>query len=91
MKILLFVIGLSMSNAWAFETLNVSVKGMVCSFCAQGIEKKFSAHPAVESVKANLTDHNVTLVLRDGQQLDDATVEKLLKDAGYSIDKVVRK
>jgi mercuric ion binding protein len=73
------------------EQINVKVKGMVCSFCSQGITKKFKEQPAVQDVKVSLENHLVSLDLKDGQTLEDKTVETVLKDSGYTIDKIERK
>ena len=49
-KILLFL-----SLVFAMPTsVQIEVKGMVCSFCAQGIKKNISKLEAVESVKVDL-------------------------------------
>ena len=38
--------------AFAAESeLKVGIKGMVCAFCAQGIEKKFKAQKEVDNVQ----------------------------------------
>jgi copper chaperone CopZ len=68
----------------------VTVNGMVCSFCAQGITKKFSALPEVEKVDVRLSDSRVYITTRKGQQLDDGAIDKILTDAGYSVDKIDR-
>jgi copper chaperone CopZ len=75
---------------WAGENIRVKISGMVCSFCAQGIQKKFKARPEVEKVKVSLNDKNVALSLKDGRTLDDETVEKLIKDAGYDVMEIKR-
>ncbi|MEY3910488.1 MAG: hypothetical protein RIT47_1199 [Pseudomonadota bacterium] len=45
--LLLVVVGLGLSlislNGFATPSYKVTVNGMVCSFCAQGIEKKMKA------------------------------------------------
>jgi copper chaperone CopZ len=84
---------LLLSSASAFaagQEIKVAVKGMVCGFCAQGIEKKFSAEPSVEKVKVSLSDKQVTLTLKDGQGISDDLIKKILSDAGYNVEKVER-
>ena len=88
--LLAFSIILSLAAYAHAKDVKVSVNGMVCSFCAQGIEKKFSAQSAVKSVKVNLDSHLVKLELKDGQNLDDKTITKILTDAGYSVSKIER-
>jgi periplasmic mercuric ion binding protein len=79
------------SYAFGGEQVQVKVKGMVCSFCSQGITKKFKAEPAVKTVNVDLETHLVSLELKDGEKLEDGTLQKVLTDAGYTIDKIERK
>lgn len=74
---------LSTSHAFAGEELKVPVKGMVCAFCAQGIEKKFKAESEVEKVKVSLENKYVQLTFRDGKRLPNDKIKEILKDAGY--------
>jgi periplasmic mercuric ion binding protein len=75
----------------AGEKINVTVKGMVCSFCSQGITKKFNEQPTVKSVNVNLDTHLVAIELKDDQKLEDKIIENILKDAGYGIEAINRK
>ena len=69
--------------AIAGEELTVGVKGMVCAFCAQGIEKKFSAQPEVEKIQVSLEKKFVKINFKDGQSLSSDKIKEILKDAGY--------
>jgi mercuric ion binding protein len=81
------------SSGSTFESVNappaaasekvVTVKGMVCSFCAQGIQKKFKSMPEVEAVQVDLKAKTVRLRFKPGQSLDDARIAAILRDAGY--------
>jgi mercuric ion binding protein len=79
------------SFAFAGEKIEVTVKGMVCSFCSQGITKKFKEQPEIKSISVDLEKHLVVLEQNENHKIDDAKVEKLLKDAGYSVEKITRK
>jgi periplasmic mercuric ion binding protein len=63
--------------------LKVGVKGMVCAFCAQGIEKKFKAQKEVEKVEVSLENKFVKLTFKNGQRLTDEKIAQILKEAGY--------
>jgi mercuric ion binding protein len=89
-KSILILALLSSMNAFAGEKLEVTVKGMVCSFCSQGITKKFQEQ-GVRNVNVSLETHLVSLELNDNQKLDDGAIEKILKDAGYGVEKITRK
>lgn len=82
---LVFSIMVSFSFATAGEVETVSVKGMVCSFCAQGITKKFKEQPEVAEVQVSLENKFVKLTYKDGQKLSHEKIQTLLKDAGYEV------
>lgn len=69
--------------AFAGEEIKVGVKGMVCAFCAQGIEKKFSSQPEVDKVEVSLANKFVKLKFKDGKTLSKEKIAELLKDSGY--------
>jgi copper chaperone CopZ len=73
------------------ETINVGVNGLVCSFCATGLEKTFKKQAAVESVKVDLDTKLVTIHTKKDQTLDDKTLTTLITDAGYSVTNIKRK
>jgi periplasmic mercuric ion binding protein len=72
-------------SAQAAQTLKAEVNGMVCAFCAQGIEKKLRALAQTKDVYVNLKQRIVAVELRDGQTLAPQTVRDLVKDAGYDV------
>ena len=73
-------------SAFAGEELTVGVKGMVCAFCAQGIEKNFKAQKEVEKVDVSLEKKYVKLNFKEGQRLPNEKIKEILKDAGYEAD-----
>ncbi len=89
MCVLLLLSSFAAENLFAAsKTILLKVNGMVCSFCAQGIEKKLTAEPAVESIKVNLKDKTVTLTLTEGHDLSHEKIKELLKEAGYNVDSI---
>lgn len=84
------VLFFALSGAAHAETIKAKVNGMVCAFCATGIEKSFTALPEVGHVKVDLEQKLVTINTKQGQTLDDAHVEKVIRDAGYTITGIVR-
>jgi periplasmic mercuric ion binding protein len=63
--------------------ITVGVKGMVCAFCAQGIEKSFMAQKEVAKVAVSLENKTVKITFKEGQTLSREKITELLKDAGY--------
>ena len=72
------------------KTIEVHVNGMVCAFCGQGITKKLSARPEVKKVDVSLKDKIVKIDLAENKDLNDAEIEKILKDSGYQVEKIER-
>lgn len=72
-------------SAQAAQTLKAEVNGMVCAFCAQGIEKKLRALQQTHDVYVNLKQRIVAVEVREGQTLAPQTVKDLVKDAGYDV------
>ncbi len=79
------------SSAFAAEkTIKIDVDGLVCAFCAQGIEKKLKAQPATAKVFVSL-EKKVTLVaLKDGQDISDDKIKSEITDAGYLVKGITR-
>lgn len=88
MKTLLMVLALTLTTtAFAAEKVEITVKGMVCSFCSQGITKKFNEEK-VKSVNVDLGKHLVTLELNEGQKLSNEKITQILTDSGYGVEKI---
>lgn len=87
MKKFLILISLFSISTFAGEKIDVTVKGMVCAFCSQGITKKFNEE-GVKSVNVDLGKHLVSLELKDDQKLPNDKIEKILKDSGYGVEKI---
>jgi len=66
------------------------VHGMVCEFCAIGLEKKFNECEQVESIDVSLEDGTVSLVLKGGQKMDDAEITKIITDNGIAVANIER-
>jgi copper chaperone CopZ len=70
------------------QTTKLSVNGMVCSFCAQGIEKRLGALPQTQAVYVNLGHKLVVVEAKPGQTLDEAVLRKEVSEAGYDVTAV---
>lgn len=85
------IISLSLLSNVAFaatQTIKANVNGMVCAFCAQGIEKKMRALSQTQDVYVNLKQRIVAVELKEGQKLSFDTVKDLIKDAGYDVTSI---
>ena len=90
-RILLVLTILSAMLTGAFaETITTTVHGMVCAFCATGIEKTFRKQPEVATVKVDLPKKVVTITTKQGQTLSDAKIKEVVTYSGYAMGKIIR-
>jgi mercuric ion binding protein len=88
--LLSLIITFGLSAAVSAETIKTTVNGMVCAFCATGIEKTFRKQPEVDSVKVDLAKKLVTITTKPGKTLSDAKVKEVITYSGYTMGKIVR-
>jgi cation transport ATPase len=72
----------------AATSIKAEVNGMVCAFCAKGIEKKLNAMPEAKDAFVNLKRRIVVLELKENQDVPIASFTKVIEEAGYSVSKV---
>ena len=84
--ILIATLFLSM-NTYAL-TQRIEVLGMVCAFCAQGIEKSFSSDENIKDVFVNLENYFIVIESRDGKNINEKYITTIIKDAGYDVQKI---
>lgn len=73
------------------ETVDVKVSGMVCSMCAQGIQKKFSSQDSIKKLNVDMDNKMVSIETKDGQTISDEVITKLISEAGYNVAGITRK
>ena len=76
---------LAASSSASARTVEMDVNGLVCAFCAQGIEKTLREFPATADVYVSLENRIVAIELAEGGDIDDATLRKAITDAGYTV------
>jgi copper chaperone CopZ len=69
----------------AASTTKITVNGMVCAFCAQGIEKRLLALPATQAVYVDLKQRMVAVECKKDRVLDEKTLRSEITDAGYDV------
>lgn len=85
MNTIVFSLLLGFSSWVSAKTIEMDVNGLVCAFCAQGIQKTLKAFPAAEEVYVSLENRIVAVRLKDGSDIDDATLRKAIVDSGYTV------
>jgi len=71
--------------ALATTSMKATVNGMVCAFCAQGIEKRLSKMPETKAVLVDLKQRFVVVEPNEGMKLDEKLIIAEIKDAGYYV------
>ena len=88
--LLTFVILAALAGSAPAETIHTTVNGMVCAFCATGIEKTFRKQPEVATVKVDLHSKLVTITTKPGKTVSDAKIKEIVTYSGYTMGKIVR-
>lgn len=73
------------------ETIVIAeVHGMVCAFCAQGIDKTLGKLDSVEGVLINLKQNVVAVSEKEGASISDDEIREIVTDAGFSVTSLTR-
>jgi copper chaperone CopZ len=71
-------------------TIEMKVHGLVCGFCAQGVEKMLRKNPATGDVFVSLENNLVVVSTAAGKDIADGELTKALTDAGYAVKGITR-
>jgi len=89
-KLILTIVAALVATGASAGTIEMKVYGLVCGFCAQGIEKTLRKNPATVDVLVSLEDKLVVVSTREGQDISDADLTKALTDSGYDVKGITR-
>jgi copper chaperone CopZ len=89
-KTLIAAVLIAFSNTALAATIEMQVNGLVCGFCAQGIEKTLRKNPATADVLVSLEDRLVAIATKDGSDISNDELTKALTDAGYTVKAITR-
>jgi copper chaperone CopZ len=67
------------------SAVKLSVNGMVCAFCAQGIEARLRALPETADLYINLKQKVVAVQAKPGQALQVDRLKTEVTEAGYDV------
>ena len=84
-KAIVFTLLLTVATAATAKTIEMDVNGLVCAFCAQGIEKTLKGFDATAGVYVSLENRIVALELKEGTDLTDAELTQAITESGYSV------
>ncbi|MEK9657255.1 MAG: heavy metal-associated domain-containing protein [bacterium] len=72
------------------KTVTSYVEGMVCDFCARGLEKVFAQHAAVASINVSLEEGTVSIKMKPNKTVSNEKITELIKNNGLSVRQIVR-
>jgi mercuric ion binding protein len=72
----------------SYASMKVTVNGMVCAFCAQGIEKGILKMSETKAVFVDLKNKVVVIEPKDGKTLNEKDISQEIKDSGYDVVKI---
>ena len=79
--------------AWSGHSatsIEIAINGMVCSFCAQGIENRLKTLPGAAAIHVDLQNRLATLQIKSGTVVIDERLRTLICDAGYDVRRIER-
>jgi mercuric ion binding protein len=71
-------------------TIELTVNGLVCGFCAQGIEKTLRRNAATDDVFVSLENRLVAIATKPDTDISDQELRKALQNAGYDVKAIAR-
>lgn len=74
--------------AHAANSVKATVNGMVCAFCAQGIEKRITKMETTKAVFVDLKRRTVVVEAREGMTLDTKAIAAEITDSGYDVVRI---
>lgn len=86
----LIVLSLLAASSVRAGTIEMTVNGLVCGFCAQGIEKTLRKNAATADVLVSLENRLVAIATKDGTDISDSELRKALTNAGYDVKAIER-
>ncbi len=69
----------------AAGSVKASINGMVCAFCAQGIEKRLQKLPETGAIHVDLKRKLVVVEPKKGSTLDESRIRTEIREAGYEV------
>ena len=71
-------------------SIRLMVDGMVCPFCAYGLEQRLKDMAGVDEVLVQVSDGLVQIRTVEGQRLTDEALMDTVKKAGFSLTEIER-
>jgi copper chaperone CopZ len=89
-RIALLLLAFLVASGAHAATIELTVNGLVCGFCAQGIEKTLRRNSATDDVFVSLENRLVVVATKPDTDIPDDVLRKALQDAGYDVKAIAR-
>lgn len=82
----------ALASAWAAVALaagpsyRIGVVGVACPVCADNLETHLRTLNGVQHVEMRLSEDVVVITMKDGATLDKSAADKVITDAGFSVN-----
>ena len=74
----------------AGASVRLKVNGMVCPFCAYGLEKRLGEIASIDAVLIRISDGLVQIRMKEDQELTDEVLADVVKKSGFSLIEIER-
>ncbi len=81
---------LAPSEVLAGASVRLKVDGMVCPFCAYGLEKRLEEIASIDAVLIRISDGLVQIRTKEDQELTDEALTDAVRKSGFSLREIER-
>ena len=81
---------LTPSEVLAGASVRLKVDGMVCPFCAYGLEKRLKEIKSIDEVLIRVSDGLIQIRTKEDQELTDEALREAVKKSGFSLTEIER-
>ncbi len=78
------------TNSTYAETVQAKISGMVCAFCANGLEAKFNKVDGVKKIDISLEKGSLSVEFAGKIKLSDEELKELITSNGYEVRSLKR-
>ncbi len=81
---------LAPSEVLTGASVRLKVDGMVCPFCAYGLEKRLEEIVSIDAVLIRISDGLVQIRTKEDQELTDEVLTDAVRKSGFSLREIER-
>jgi len=81
---------LAPSEVLTGASIRLKVDGMVCPFCAYGLQKRLEEIASIDAVLIRISDGLVQIRTKEGQELTDEALTDVVRKSGFSLTEIER-